>query len=195
MSYIINNENAGSEYIITIEVPFSNNSTTKFTIYSDNDHDYIDLLCDFAADHDEKINRDTHTSLTLTEDEIAEYEKDGSIDDYICGGNCGTYLNFVIMRDAVTIENNLLELVDQVNFPTWAICALVNGDFSSLNGEGIKQINDFKNEQIEACSIYSNTDLAPIYHFIDDEQPNFESRPAFGLACDCVQLYVLKMRS
>jgi len=194
--HLINEQNLGSELLITINVPWSNCCHDEFKIYCDDESEYIDLLCDYAQEHDENLDREKMRCLSLSDKEIEEHEIDGCLDDFICGGNYGTYLNFVIMRDYVSIEQNNIKLIDQVSFPQWAICGLVNGDYSNLNDIEIEQIEVFQKEQIELASQYSNDTIVPTYHFIasDLNSPDFCNSPEFGLACDCVDLYIVTVK-
>jgi hypothetical protein len=98
------NKNKDADMVTTITVPVSNACCDEFKIWHDSYEEPIDLLCDWAQKHDEKINRVTHIAFTLSDEEITEYEDDGCIEDYTCGGNEGVYLSFVIMRDYVTTE-------------------------------------------------------------------------------------------
>ena len=64
-------------------------------------------------------------------------------------------------------------------FPSYALCALFNGDFSGLEEEDIKHIEKFMkdNEHIDVFD-----DKEP------DQEPYFAPYPEFGLACDVVDL-------
>jgi hypothetical protein len=64
-------------------------------------------------------------------------------------------------------------------FPSYALCALFNGDFSGLEEKDIKHIEKFMkdNEHIDVFD-----DKEP------DQEPYFTPYPEFGLACDVVDL-------
>jgi len=67
----------------------------------------------------------------------------------------------------------------EYQFPSYALCALFNGDFSGLEEEDIKHIEKFMkdNEHIDVFD-----DKEP------DQEPYFAPYPEFGLACDVVDL-------
>ena len=67
----------------------------------------------------------------------------------------------------------------EYQFPSYALCALFNGDFSGLEEEGIKHNEKFMkdNEHIDVFD-----DKEP------DQEPYFTHYPEFGLACDVVDL-------
>jgi hypothetical protein len=64
-------------------------------------------------------------------------------------------------------------------FPTYALCALFNGDFDGLDDEDIELFESFmeRNKQIDIWD-----DKEP------DQEPYFTHYPEFGLACDVVDL-------
>jgi len=57
--------------------------------------------------------------------------------------------------------------------PTWAICAIFNGDLTGVNDEEEKQIDEFL-----AAESYIDA-----WELIDDE-PSFSPSPEFGLPCE-----------
>lgn len=66
--------------------------------------------------------------------------------------------------------------------PTWAICAIINGDYEGLENEDIELINkwlDESNYTIIGCPS-------------DDDEPYFTPFPAFGLASDVFDCPCLK---
>ena len=67
----------------------------------------------------------------------------------------------------------------EYQFPSYALCALFNGDFDGLEDEYIKHIEKFMkdNEHIDVFD-----DKEP------DQEPYFTHYPEFGLACDVVDL-------
>ncbi len=102
--YTINeDEKLTADFETTITVPVSNNSCDNFVIYHDGHlENAIDILVDWCVEHDETVNRETHCAFTLSDEEIAENNEEGCLGDYTYGGNCGSYLNFVIMQDYVS---------------------------------------------------------------------------------------------
>ena len=68
---------------------------------------------------------------------------------------------------------------DTVNFPSYALSALIDGDYSGLEETDIKELEDWQ------------ASLPPFLTFeVIDENSFFTSRPCFGLACDCVELSI-----
>ena len=67
----------------------------------------------------------------------------------------------------------------EYQFPSYALCALFNGDFSGLEDEDIENFNRFmdQNKNIDVWD-----DKEP------DQEPYFTHYPEFGLACDVVDL-------
>lgn len=81
-----------------------------------------------------------------------------------------------------------------INFPTWGLSALINDDYSSLNDEEIRQVNEFKHEFYELAQTHPEKDALKTGFVIwsDTDQTTFFCKsPEFGLACDCVELEVL----
>ena len=62
------------------------------------------------------------------------------------------------------------------NFPTYALSALFNGDYSGIDDEDIENLEAF----LERESYIDVWDCEP------DEEPSFTPHPEFGLACDCI---------
>ena len=64
-------------------------------------------------------------------------------------------------------------------FPSYALCALFNGDYDGLDDEDIELFESFmeRNKQIDVWD-----DKEP------DQEPYFCTYPEFGLACDVVDL-------
>lgn len=60
--------------------------------------------------------------------------------------------------------------------PTWALCALINGDFTGLEDEDITLVENW----LDA------TGYAVICSPNDEDEPYFNPFPAFGLASDCI---------
>ena len=67
----------------------------------------------------------------------------------------------------------------EYQFPSYALCALFNGDFDGLEEEDIKHIEKFMqdNDHIDVFD-----DKEP------DSEPYFCTCPEFGLACNVVDL-------
>jgi len=63
-------------------------------------------------------------------------------------------------------------------FPSYAISALINGDYSGLEEDDEKNLKGFlkRESYIDEWDVDS------------DQDPSFTSHPAFGLACDCVEV-------
>lgn len=63
--------------------------------------------------------------------------------------------------------------------PTWALCALINDDFSGLEDEDEQTIRHWL--EVSGYSHICPPD--------DDEESYFTGVPAFGLACDVIDCY------
>jgi hypothetical protein len=63
----------------------------NFVINSDNSQEAIDEFIDYCEDN--------APGLILSDEEEEEAQEDGSLDDYVQGGNSGRYLNEPIMRE------------------------------------------------------------------------------------------------
>ena len=91
-----------NEVFTKIVNPWSNCCYDEFIIYHETwqEGDVLEMLLEFAVDHDEGIGDDMRR-FTLTREEIDELldEFGGEVPDYY--GNGLDYLNFVIMRDSV----------------------------------------------------------------------------------------------
>ena len=64
-------------------------------------------------------------------------------------------------------------------FPSYALCALFNGDFDGLNEDDISNFEDFQERT-------SHIDVFDDKYF--DQEPYFCTSPEFGLACNVVDL-------
>ena len=66
--------------------------------------------------------------------------------------------------------------------PVWALCALINGDYSGLEDEDITLVEKW----LEDTG----------YNYVccpdDDEEPYFDPFPPFGLATDVIDCYCAK---
>ena len=67
--------------------------------------------------------------------------------------------------------------------PDYALPAIVNGDFSNLDAEETKMVQEF-------MDAYPGHLLVP-----RDESPSFTNSPAFGLAADCVPVDIIRIAS
>ena len=67
--------------------------------------------------------------------------------------------------------------------PDYTLPAIVNGDFSNLDAEETKMVQDFMES-------YPGHLLVP-----RDESPSFTSSPAFGMAADCVPVDIIRIAS
>ena len=67
----------------------------------------------------------------------------------------------------------------EYQFPSYALCALFNGDFDGLGDEDIENFNRFM-EQNKNIDVFDDKD--------PDQAPYFTHYPEFGLACDVVDL-------
>ena len=67
--------------------------------------------------------------------------------------------------------------------PDYALPAIVNGDFSNLDAEETKMVQEF-------MDAYPGHLLVP-----RDESPSFTNSPAFGLATDCVPVDIIRIAS
>ena len=67
----------------------------------------------------------------------------------------------------------------EYKFPTWALCALFNGDYDGLDDDDIESFESFmkRNSYIDIWD-----DKEP------DQEPYFTKYPEFGLACEVVDL-------
>ena len=63
--------------------------------------------------------------------------------------------------------------------PMWALCALINADYTGLEDEDVVLIERWYDE-----SGYSHVCCPD-----DGEEPYFTSCPAFGLACDVIDCW------
>lgn len=74
----------------------------------------------------------------------------------------------------------LVEL-DTYLVPEWALPAIINGDTSGLSDEDEQLITQWE-MRLGATG--------PLVYDIADEESQFTSRPAFGLACNCYNVRV-----
>jgi hypothetical protein len=73
-----------------------------------------------------------------------------------------------------------MQFIDTFKIPTFAICAIVNGDFSGVNDEDQKEIETFLNQ-------FKNGFIADWCKNIDS--PHFCTIPSIGqMACECVDV-------
>lgn len=75
------------------------------------------------------------------------------------------------------------------NFPTWALCALFNGDLSGLSDEDIELFETWEESWLcEADGDNISFDV------LEGSENEFCANPAFGLACETVDLMVYVWR-
>ena len=67
----------------------------------------------------------------------------------------------------------------EYQFPSYALCALFNGDFDGLEDEDIKHIEKFM-EDNKHIDVFDDKE--------PDQEPYFTHYPEFGLACNVVDL-------
>ena len=67
----------------------------------------------------------------------------------------------------------------EYQFPSYAWCALFNGDFAGLEDEDIANFNRFM-EQNKNIDVWDDKE--------PDQEPYFAPYPEFGLACNVVDL-------
>ena len=72
----------------------------------------------------------------------------------------------------------------EYTFPSYAICALINGDTSGMGEEDEKAFNAFLDREkgIDVWEIKRNEETGELC------EPYFSSDPEFGLPCDCVDV-------
>ena len=72
----------------------------------------------------------------------------------------------------------------EYTFPSYALCALVNGDTSGLDDEDERALNAFleREKGIDVWTVKTNEETG------ESCEPYFSSNPEFGLACDCVDV-------
>ena len=73
--------------------------------------------------------------------------------------------------------------VDTKQVPDYALPAIVNGDFSNLDAEETKMVQEF-------MDAYPGHLLVP-----REESPSFTNSPAFGMATDCVPVDIIRIAS
>ena len=72
----------------------------------------------------------------------------------------------------------------EYTFPSYALSALINGDYSGLEKEDESALNAFleREKSIDVWDIKSDEETG------ESCEPYFSSNPEFGLACDCVDV-------
>jgi len=63
-------------------------------------------------------------------------------------------------------------------FPTYALSALFNGDYSGLDDEDIENLEAFLKRE----------SYIDVWDCDSDDEGSFTSHPEFGLACDCIEV-------
>ena len=73
------------------------------------------------------------------------------------------------------VEIPKVEVIGVYEIPAWAVCYLVYGDKGGLSDEDVEMVDNFlKKENLTRCGI----------DVVTEEYCEFNSCPAFGLACD-----------
>ena len=72
----------------------------------------------------------------------------------------------------------------EYTFPSYALSALINGDYSGLEKEDESALNAFleREKGIDVWDIKSDEETG------GSSEPYFSRNPEFGLACDCVDV-------
>ena len=76
------------------------------------------------------------------------------------------------------------DMVVSDDFPSWALCYLINGDDSGLTDDEIAMVDSWVDNS--GCNVFS------ISYFSENDK-HFSWSPEFGLACDCVVLLGVKI--
>ena len=80
-------------------------------------------------------------------------------------------------------NNNVTKLLDKQNVPSYALSAIINGDFSGIDSEeDEKNIRDFMDREYYKGAVFSPR----------NEQASFTTATAFGPAADCVTVDILR---
>ena len=175
-----------ADLFVKITIPVSNNSAAYYGIYCDSEIEAFELFMEYAIEHDEQLknedkSRADYVYMTLSDDEIEEYESAGYLSDYFTVDNC-TYLSDTIMRDYVSIERNYFKAEFTVQLPEFYIVTLFNNDLSHLTENEAELFNDF----------YDENDLNN-YTFEIEGEPYFTAYPdIINLACNVVDLHCIK---
>ncbi len=80
----------------------------------------------------------------------------------------------------------ILNRYEDINFPSWALCALINGDVSGLSDEETEMVDSFSNEWMDSALAEGGSHFG--YDTTGDSY--FSSNPEFGLDCDCYNMTV-----
>jgi len=80
----------------------------------------------------------------------------------------------------------LIDKYENINFPSWALCALVNGDTTGLTDYEISLVDKFESDWNKVSKETGGT------HFGQDTtgESYFCWYPEFGPACDCYSMTV-----
>lgn len=76
-------------------------------------------------------------------------------------------------------------LLTTEKFPTWALCYLYNADATNLNDDEVEMVDNFMATMHELSN-----GRGVSYEVEDIDNPYFTTCPAFGLACDVVDLNI-----
>ena len=78
-------------------------------------------------------------------------------------------------------KNNIITEIEQI--PVWALCALINDDYTGLSSEDCKAVMEWiKDAHYDI--------IAPPQ---DDNFPYFCARPAFGLPCNVYNIECIRI--
>lgn len=72
-----------------------------------------------------------------------------------------------------------------VYIPTWALSAIINNDWSGVDGADKELINNF------LASNHGGRIIADGYFEVSSEDEFFSWHPAFGKACTCQEMVIL----
>ncbi len=75
----------------------------------------------------------------------------------------------------------MLNLIDTVNIPDYALCTLINDDSSGIDQEDLDNINEWEQ---------SYSDYLPLTYNILEGESSFCSSPEFGLPCNCSEVEI-----
>ena len=76
------------------------------------------------------------------------------------------------------------------NFPTWALCAVVNDDRTALSEDDEQILDKWMEETREELHV-SWMDICPIYGREGAIEEHFSSYPCFGLATNVCEVHII----
>ena len=83
----------------------------------------------------------------------------------------------------ITMES----IIVKENLPCWSLPMIINGDSSGLNDEEIRMVEGWINFYAERRAESWHVSVP------NDAEGSFNSRPAFGLPCDCIECDIVMM--